>query len=584
MDPFTASLIIAVAPSLVNGIINSVGGIIQQKSQQNFQRDMAQSQQNFAMISQDEQNEFARSMHQFQQDFSRELQSNDHSFKWDLQKDQQQFGLEIECLRQAAGLLKTGLEWLKSYHLQKDAQGFQWKLAEENFNRSVKLANLNHENSIKLEEFKQVWEALKQTNEHGFQMRLFEERKKLELALKQYERSTQILVHFARVEAEIGKIEYERVLNSNPLKELPSVIKKNYEKYSNPYQSYNLPPQIIIAPPAIVDEIAPDYKGKYPRLSNLEHKITDNLREFLNEFAPENSTSRAVSFIGGESWKSKIFRGGNAAKNLNYLFGHIPTLILDSIVVNDEISLYLSWWDTDCPLTTSKLIDIQVPKYLLDHADDPINSVERLDQEQGFLSVYNFVHQVISGLIIDIYYLSNYNLIPELPKYLPKLLGTIDNNEIKKKIVDVVINSYQTVFKDLLSSSIPTWIPDLLLDLALSLSSLEDKSFAKRLIDKSLLEWLILRDVAPTYRKEEFNTFLSVVDLDVDLDLKYFKNVRTCLLRITESIASSTDNKQDDYLKSNLNLLKGKLDDWYDGKITGKQKNDNLGRTLYNVI
>ena len=568
---------------LMAAVVNTVGGIIQQKSQQDFQRDMVQSQQNFAMLPQDKQNEFARSMHQFQQDSNQGLQSNDHAFKWDLQQNQQQFSLGLECFRQGAGLLNTGLEWLKSYRLQKDSQKFQWKLAEENFNKSVKLANLNHENLVKLEKFKQVWESLKQNNEHEFQIRLLEVRKKLELELKQYERATQILVLFARVEAEIGKIEYERVLNSNPLREQPSVIKKNYEKYSNPYQSYNLPPQIIIAPPALIDESSPEYMGRYPRLSHLEHKITDSLREFLNEFAPENSTSRAVSFIGGESWKSKIFRGGNAAKNLNYLFGHIPTLILDSIIVNDQISLYLSWWDIDCPLTTSKLIDIQVPRYLLDRADDSTNLEEYLSQEQEFLSVYNFVHQVISGLIIDIYYLSNYNLIPELPKYLPKLLEAIDDNEIKKKIVDVVINSYQKVFKDLLSSSIPTWIPDLLLDLALSLSSLEDKSFAKQLIDKSLLEWLVLRDVAPTYREDEFNTFLSVVNLDIELDLIYCKNLRSCLIKITESLADST-HKENNNLKSNLNFLKQKLNDWYDDKITGKQKNDNLGRTLYNVI
>jgi len=568
---------------LMAAVVNTVGGIIQQKSQQDFQKDLAQSQQNFASLSQDKQNEFASSMQQLQQNFSHELQSSDHSFKWDLQQDQQLYGLEIECVRQAAGLIRTGLDWLKSYHLQKDAQGFQWKLAEENFNKSVKLANLNHENSIKLEKFKQVWEALKQSNEHEFQMRLFEERKKLELALKKYERETQILIQFVKVEAEIGKMEYERVLNSNPLKEQPSVIKKNYEKYSNPYQSYNLPPQIIIAPPAIIDEIAPDYKGKFPNLSHLEHKITDSLRGFLNEFAPENSTSRAISFIGGESWKSKAFRTGNAAKNLNYLFGHIPTLILDSTILNNEISLYLSWWDIDCPLTTSKLIDIQVPRYLLNGANDSTNLELSLDQEQEFLSVYNFVNQVISALVIDIYYLSNYNLIPELPKYLPKLLKTIDDNKIKIEVIDVVINSYQKVFNQLLSSSISTWIPELLLDLALSLLSLDDKTFSKRLIDKSLLEYLTLRDSVPTFRKEDFSAFLSVVDLDVELDLKYCKNVRTCLLKITESLSSST-GKEHNNLRSNLNLLKQKLDDWHDNIIAGKQRNDNLGRTLYNVI
>ena len=547
---------------LMTAVVNTVGGIIQQKSQQDFQRDMVQSQQNFAMLPQDKQNEFARSMHQFQQDSNQGLQSNDHAFKWDLQQNQQQFGLELECLRQGAGLLKTGLEWLKSYHLQKDSQGLQWKLAQENFDRSVKLASLNHENTIKLEKFKQVWESLKQSNEHEFQMRLFEVRKKLELELKQYERDTQILIRFAELKSKIKGAEYLEVLANNPLTLSPIIINQDYERYTKSSKCL-LPPQVIISPPALKDEINQQYFS--PKLAILEGEITDSLRGFLHEVYPANGKDRPVNFIGGESWKTNKFRAGTPAKILNFLFNHIPTLVLDSVLNRDKISFYMSWWDIESPIITSKLLDIPIPRHLL--PDGSEGDVHIQDQEEKiFLATIDFVHQVVSALMIDLYYLSNYNLNPKLPKYLPQLLQVVADQEIKQKIVEMVVICYESVYDQLLENERPDCIPELSLELAISLASLEDKGFAKKLAFRSLSKWLEIRGALPDQRRKDLEAFLTEVDLNYDLD--YANQLSKCLFAIGDPQA----NKFEQVITA-----------WHMKRISGKDTSDRLGRNLYDL-
>ncbi len=142
-------------------------------------------------------------------------------------------------------------------------------------------------------------------------------------------------------------------------------------------------------------------------------------------------------------------------------------------------------------------------------------------------------HCILVGLMADRYHFIHGNTPPKLPELLPELLEKVPSQSLKEMLVAEIVASYQSLYQ-LTGVERPNAIPYLFLDLALSLSGLPDKSWAKKQVEYSLLCWLSLRNrsngvVAEKSGLRELLTgFTSAL---MDADAEYLQKLIACLSR-----------------------------------------------------
>ncbi|MFM6397431.1 MAG: hypothetical protein ACKPFF_12210, partial [Planktothrix sp.] len=102
-------------------------------------------------------------------------------------------------------------------------------------------------------------------------------------------------------------------------------------------------------------------------------------------------------------------------------------------------------------------------------------------------------HCILVGLLADRYHFSHADVRPKLPELLPSLLEKVPSESLKQMLVGEIVSSYQSLYQ-LAGCDRLHLIPDLYLDLALSLSHLPDQSWAKKQIEYSIQVWLMLRN------------------------------------------------------------------------------------------
>jgi len=146
-------------------------------------------------------------------------------------------------------------------------------------------------------------------------------------------------------------------------------------------------------------------------------------------------------------------------------------------------------------------------------------------------------HCILVGLMADRYHFYHGDVRPKLPELLPGLLEKMPSDSLNEMLVGEIVSSYQSLYQSM-SGKRPNAIPFLFLDLALSLSGLSDKSWAKKQIEFSIKAWLKLRNGVSEEKLgllnlenllEVFKSTLTVADSE------YVEKLTGCLAAIGES-------------------------------------------------
>ena len=474
----------------------------------------------------------------------------------------------------------------------------------------LKVADKNRETQLKLE-------VLRNELKKASELEQFERQKQLQLELAEFTRDTQLKIAAQQRETTLALPEVNKLFEHWPLRIVPSLILK-------PHTSNNRPPlKVIIAPPEVnFDKFGNATQG----LPKMENSLAQGLRQFLEKNYSQQSQIRPVEFLDG-AWDSNKYHGGSGIKVLFEMLKSEPLLILESEIEGDYLNFRIAYWgygDTIYKYATvlarlpytniiyesakaraikwkpardmliqqgknPKLIneldtynleileeEEQLKSFGIDTSDLPRRYKVNNKDFDGLCQFLITLHALFAGWIIDIHYLTHYDVTPLLPELLPELVEGLDT-----QIIGTIVSGYQKVYHSL-ENERSAWIPELFLDLANSLSHLPDKSWAREQFSYSVQYWLSLRGVT-TDRRDLLEAIGSVLTLQ---DKEYLEKLKDYLTRLgdTQGVKILGDlwsqelitSKQKEEAESKR--LK-KAEDFYNGGIY-HFKNGNYARSL----
>jgi len=514
---------------------------------------------------------------------------------------------EREERQQEFELNRLKLQFLNQYQLQKNDHEFQLARDLTNFERNVQLAQLNAENAKKLEQFRQDCETLRLQKRLEFEVFMFEKRKEFEWKIQEYVRETQIIVANINRESSKESAEYQRLLDKHPLNTLVTPTLDFYKQFNN--DDRPVPPLVIISPPAL--EFDPVRNPATDWFAPIESDITDNLRDFLAEHYPVESSIRPAKFMNG--YKTKTIANENAVEILHWTHKSIPTLFIESKLSGDKIRIYIGYWEMMektphykkivafsrkeilYPLaranarmwqkerekmlqmgkTEKEVIErggineTNLSVLLLEEQDraDGLKrkwtyKIDTADYNEYLLSYLAFYHRLLAALVLDRYYILNYRVRPKLPELLADILKVILDEKLKKQLIEMVVGQYRLLYLAL-EAQLPHWIPEMALDLAASLARFEDKKFAKQQIIYSITVFLRTKGCETLQVIDELEQLKPIL---LSSDEDYFEKLDK-LLRLTD--------------KSLVPEAEKLLDVWFRLIREGHIKRKKYGSTLY---
>ena len=454
---------------------------------------------------------------------------------WARQKDQQKFqaGLAYfqEKLREES---QTRLARLQSQlRLDELADSHEYKMVEQRYRAQCeeRLTQLNHNLTMARQKDQQTftrilqWELAKFRRETERELALFQS----QLAIKQH----LILSVYEKLTTQ---------LRVNPF----STIQSHQQRLS---EGKTIPLTVLISPPAIrADRVETDRAAV--ELKQVEDRLLQRNREFLQQHYPLNSKVRPVEHLGG-AWRTRDYYGEAGVKDLHTVFQPIPTLFLESAVSGEQLNFNFAFWfpnhsevtyqtvfstdyiDLLCHFAKVKAVEwLPNRKKLLQAgrteeeiaqrnpvAESNLRAMKREEEDQ-YIGInlpskaygYQFAeateyfshflavcHQIIIALMADVYHLL-YSLPetegeitkPFLPQLLPSLLEQLPQNlpsSVISELIQAILENYRRAY-EVLGEELQGWIPELTLDLASSFSSLEDKSWSVQEGKSSLRQWL----------------------------------------------------------------------------------------------
>ncbi|HEY9705247.1 MAG TPA: hypothetical protein V6C58_22605, partial [Allocoleopsis sp.] len=338
----------------------------------------------------------------------------------------------------------------------------------------------------------------------------------------------------------------------------------------------------------------------------IETKLTDNLRDFLDQNYSLSGSVRPTKFLGG-TWETKRLHAEGAMEILHYTHKSVPTVVIESKVDGDTINIYLGFWDSMYitykykkvmsipwqdvlyPLARenakkwrearNKLLELgRTPAEIEARGGDNQKNLrlleeEEINQQYGINTEINYhingdeytkelaeflaiCHCIFAGLAADQYHLCHSNIMPVLPQKLPELLQNVPDGQVKQNLIKDIINIYQESYRGIQVLN-PTLVPELALDFAVSLLSLQESSFAREQLNFALTSWLQLRQVILTPQSDQviFTQHLlkAIASVVTPLDQVYITKVNHLLFKLNESIISIIDlcyNRGSQRLKS----------------------------------
>lgn len=461
---------------------------------------------------------------------------------------------------------------------QQDNQQFNAKEFELNRRFQAEQAQLSFERQKELQEFIQSVQLAINDKNLDFQRWRFEQEKALQSELAAYNRETQLLVAAYQRETIAKQPEVNKLFETWPLRIVPMQILNHHQ------ENQPSPLRVIIAPPEVDFDKFADRNQTSNEFPKIEKLLAEGLGQFLRQNYPLNSHQRPIEFLDG-AWDSKRFHGGSSIKALFGMLKSESVLVLESELNGDYLNLRYGYWAAGQTSYTYESIISEFPykdivyesaknrarkwktarDKLLEMGKDPsiINELDTynltiLEEEEvlseagidtsnlprrykinnddfnylcRYLTIY---HCLVAGLWADTHFLIHENTTPLLPKLLSDLAK--ESNE-PQQLIEYVVSFYQQLYKQL-ENERSAWIPELSLDLANSLSSLQNKTWAKNQMIDSIKSWFKLRGLADEIKEINFKDLIETLKLFLTkTDVQYIQNLNQCLTAIEENIS-----------------------------------------------
>jgi len=438
----------------------------------------------------------------------------------------------------------------------------QDKLAQLNWDFQANEGQLNREHSAQLEVLRAELQKF-----------CIAEQRQLQLDLKQLDSLLAREIAQANRETAIAAIVKQQNLQNSPI----LVTAENIIANINPEDTPIL--RVFLSPPVLTHDPAKPTQN-FPV---SEEFLSNYLRNFLDKYI---SDGRPVQFMGGY-WRSNVFREEAAAENLFAGLRVIPTLILDSSATPDDFYLRFGFWHINfkkyryqTPINQLPWVEVlydfakqravnwQGKRQAYIDSGEPvadfdsrygeetvqgyqqnlrISEIERGALEEGedlseihrpyhlHKNDYNdlaefigILHAVFAGLIVDEYCLMflppDERKTPLLPQFLPEMLAKMPAEE-QQIVIEIAVGYYQGLY-DNLAEEESALIPDLRLDLAVSLLSLADKQWAAAQLYLSVQDWLKLHGLPIPEQSQLLNALAAALTID---DFPYITQLNQCL-------------------------------------------------------
>ncbi len=438
----------------------------------------------------------------------------------------------------------------------------QDKLAQLNWDFQANEGQLNREHSAQLEVLRAELQKF-----------CIAEQRQLQLELKQLDALLAREIAQANRETAIATIVKQKNLENSPI----FVTAENIIANINPEDTPIL--RVFLSPPVLTHDAAKPNQN-FPV---SEEFLSNYLRNFLDKYITEG---RPVQFMGGY-WRSNVFREEAAAENLFAGLRVIPTLILDSSATPDDFYFRFGFWHINfkkyryqTPIhklpwvevlydfAKQRAVNWQGKRQAYIDSGKPvadfdsrygeetvkgyqqnlrISEIERRALEEGedlseihrlyhlhkndyndwaeFIGIF---HALIAGLIVDEYCLiflpPNERKTPLLPQFLPEMLSKMPAEE-QQTVIEIAVGYYQALY-DNLAEEESALIPDLRLDLTVSLLSLADKQWAAAQLYLSVQDWLKLHGLPIPEQSQLLNALAAALTID---DLPYVTKLNHCL-------------------------------------------------------
>ncbi|MGM3307153.1 WD40 repeat domain-containing protein [Anabaena sp. WFMT] len=350
-----------------------------------------------------------------------------------------------------------------------------------------------------------------------------------------YHHATQLKIANQERETAIKLPEVHKILDSWPLRLYPSQLLD-----SSP-NCQRVPLKVFLAAPQIqFDQF--DFQNSQ-LTEEIELKLAEGLREFINNNYSLHNPERPIEFLAG-AWDSKRFHSESSIKAL---FGSLktqPTLILESEKDGDYLNFRIAYWGlgqenyyykTISRLPYRQILqesaknrawewkkvknqllalgeDLEVINNLGGERNLNLEILEKVEkwQSQGIdvsqlsleyhISYHDWEHLfqvlitchcLVTAWVTDAYHLVNYDVNPLLPELLPSLL----NDAVDLQSLQLIANSYKQVYQAL-KNECRSRVPELVLQLAQSLSHIPNFNWSQEQVDYSIDTWLEMRQVS----------------------------------------------------------------------------------------
>jgi tetratricopeptide (TPR) repeat protein len=414
----------------------------------------------------------------------------------------------------------------------------------------------------------------------------FRSLKELELQVAELNRSTQLAVAETQRKTALQQQEVKTLFENWPLSIVPSQILDQDRNRRNGLR----PLRVILSPPRL--DRAKENDLNPP---DIEPLVSQGLSEFLDAHYSLNDLTRPTEFLGG-AWDNKQARREASIKALFSMLNSEPTLVLESELIGGEMVLRVGYWgigqSSYCyqsiakipiltllresaksraekwrefkkRLTKERLIKMGGEEALIKMGRDNVENLRLLEQEEELREggielsdleerfAYNIspkdyenlaqtltlCHCIATAWITDAYHLVHNDTPPQLPKLLSKMTEKITEAQRKSlpilEFVRGVIGGYRMLYTSM-SEERPSWVPELSIQLADSLTSLPDKSWAREQAYHSIRAWLMYRRISPS---EGDNTLELMQPILTAQDRNYVHSLKKCFEAIGDQQA-----------------------------------------------
>ncbi|MDF5713243.1 MAG: WD40 repeat domain-containing protein [Rhizonema sp. NSF051] len=392
------------------------------------------------------------------------------------------------------------------------------------------------------------------------------ERKKQQQQLADVSHQTQLKIVAYQRETALKLPESQKIIDNWPLRLSPSQILDTTNNIRKPLK-------IFLAPPKVKFD---KFEYEEEEISEIETMLAEGLREFLNKHYSLHNPVRPTEFLAG-AWDSKRFHSESSIKALFGILKTEPILILESEADGNYLNFRIGYWgmgqenyyyQTISRLPYKEIVEESAKNRALEwrkirneliEMGESIEEINNFGEDNAFnlatlekaekwekkgidiskLSLKYKVnrqdietlcqvlitgHTLAASWIADIFHLIHHDVAPLLPELLPSMIE--DATDIQS--VQKIAIGYQQVYQALQVER-RSWIPEMALQLAQSLSHLSDRTLAEEQVDYSVRTWLQLRQISQQQLSHPLQAMRSAVGVE---DKEYVEKLREYYLAV----------------------------------------------------